>query len=358
MEVAREQNGQNIVFKKVCDVENPVSFAELKSTPALANMEFFKNQMGTLFKLSAEEFSTIEKMAGGTHNTYTRDDFLSEVFMDSSQYDRIAGVLKAKKNIILLGAPGVGKTYAAKRLAYALMGEKEERRVQMIQFHQSYSYEDFIMGFRPCEDGNGFTLKTGAFYDFCKRAEANSGKDFYFIIDEINRGNLSKIFGELFMLIESDKRNQSLRLLYQDEDFSVPDNVYLIGLMNTADRSLAMLDYALRRRFAFIKMKPGFETEGFKNFEQELNSPTFSALIEQVKQINSDIEKDESLGEGFKIGHSFFCDIKPEEKDIEERLTNIVEYELIPLIEEYWFDESAKAADYSEKLRKALKQAE
>lgn len=136
------------------------------------------------------------------------------------------------------GAPGVGKTYAAKRIAYSMMGVKDKERVAMIQFHQSYSYEDFIMGFRPSKDG--FELRKGVFYNFCKVAEIDNENKYFFIIDEINRGNLSKILGELFMLIERDKRGIMLQLLYADEKFFVPENVYIIGMMNTADRSLAM----------------------------------------------------------------------------------------------------------------------
>ncbi len=157
----------------------------------------------------------------------------------------------------------MGKTYAAKRLAYSMMGVKDIERVMMVQFHQSYSYEDFIMGFRP--SSTGFELRKGVFYNFCKKAEIDSDNEYFFIIDEINRGNLSKIFGELFMLIENDKRGNALQLLYSDEKFAVPKNVYIIGMMNTADRSLAMLDYALRRRFAFFDIKPGFKTPGFQS---------------------------------------------------------------------------------------------
>ena len=183
-----------------------------------------------------------------TYDPYTADDFLHDVFMDEDRYNILKALLLTKKNVILQGAPGVGKTFAAKRLAYSIMGEKDTNRVKMVQFHQSYSYEDFIMGFRPTE--TGFELKKGVFYEFCRKASEDD-RPYFFIIDEINRGNLSKIFGELFMLIESDKRGVELQLLYADEQFSIPSNVYIIGMMNTADRSLAMLDYALRRRFAF-----------------------------------------------------------------------------------------------------------
>ena len=143
---------------------------------------------------------------------YDEAEFLKDVYMDEEEYDTLVNLIRIKKNVILQGAPGVGKTFAAKRLAYSMMGIKDQERVMMIQFHQSYSYEDFIMGFRPSE--SGFELKKGAFYNFCKKAEIDSDNEYFFIIDEINRGNLSKIFGELFMLIESDKRGIQLQLLY------------------------------------------------------------------------------------------------------------------------------------------------
>ena len=284
------------------------------------------------------------------NDPYAPEDFLNDVYMDEHSYETLVSLIRTKKNVILQGAPGVGKTYAAKRLAYSMMGEKDADRVMMVQFHQSYSYEDFIMGFRPSE--KGFELKHGAFYTFCKKAEEDSDNEYFFIIDEINRGNLSKIFGELFMLIESDKRNIELRLLYANEKFSVPANVYIIGMMNTADRSLAMLDYALRRRFAFFEMKPGFETDGFRTYRMGLHSERFDRLIQCVENLNNVIAADESLGEGFCIGHSYFCNLK--EAD-EQTLSNIVEFELIPLLKEYWFDEPTKVKDWTNNLRSAIK---
>ena len=258
-----------------------------------------------------------------------------------------------KGKITLCAAyPGVGKTYAAKRLAYSMMGVKDVERVMMVQFHQSYSYEDFIMGFRP--SATGFELKKGAFYNFCKKAEVDSDNEYFFIIDEINRGNLSKIFGELFMLIENDKRGNALQLLYSDEKFAVPKNVYIIGMMNTADRSLAMLDYALRRRFAFFDIKPGFETPGFREYRMALDNEKFNKLINCVENLNGVIASDESLGEGFCIGHSYFCNLQPDTID-DSWLYGVVEYELIPLLKEYWFDEPMKVKDWSENLRSAIK---
>lgn len=281
---------------------------------------------------------------------YETEDFLSEVFMTEDEYYALVGLIRNKKNVILQGAPGVGKTFVARRLAYSMMGEKDKSRVMMVQFHQSYSYEDFIMGFRPTE--TGFELKKGTFYNFCKEAEIDSDNEYFFIIDEINRGNLSKIFGELFMLIENDKRGVQLQLLYSNEKFSVPKNVYIIGMMNTADRSLALLDYALRRRFSFYEMKPGFETEGFISYQDSLDSAKFNSLIECVKTLNERIAEDDSLGEGFRIGHSYFCNLKVAS---DEALESIVNYELIPLLKEYWFDEPSKVREWSDRLRRAIK---
>ena len=216
----------------------------------------------------------------------------------------------------------------------------------MVQFHQSYSYEDFIMGFRPL--ATGFELKKGIFYNFCKKAEIDSDNDYFFIIDEINRGNLSKIFGELFMLIENDKRGTEIQLLYADEMFSIPKNVYIIGMMNTADRSLAMMDYALRRRFAFYDMKPGFDSEGFRSYRSLLNNETFNRLIACINDLNTVITNDDSLGEGFCIGHSYFCNL---DTINDKTLSSIVEYEIIPLLKEYWFDEPSKIRDWCDRLR-------
>lgn len=288
-----------------------------------------------------------------TYPAYTPEDFLSDVFMSSEDYTTLVQLLRKKKNVILQGAPGVGKTYAAKRLAYSMMGVKDQERVAMVQFHQSYSYEDFIMGFRPCS--NGFELRQGAFYTFCKKAQDDPDNEYFFIIDEINRGNLSKIFGELFMLIESDKRGgMGLQLLYADERFSVLANVLIIGMMNTADRSLAMMDYALRRRFAFFDMAPGFATEGFRSYQESLHSDRFDRLIACVESLNQAISEDESLGDGFRIGHSSFCNLTPETLT-DSDLTGIVRFELVPLLREYWFDEPQKVKDWTARLESAVK---
>ena len=283
---------------------------------------------------------------------YDIETFLEEVYMEKESYENLVALIKRKKNIILQGAPGVGKTFVAKRLAYSMLGTKNDSHIMMVQFHQSYSYEDFIMGYRPTA-GNGFELKHGAFYNFCKKAEADRQHEYFFIIDEINRGNLSKIFGELFMLIENDKRNVELPLLYSEEKFAIPSNVYLIGTMNTADRSLAMLDYALRRRFSFYEMNPSFTQDRFQTYQKKLDNKKFNNLIECVKQLNAEIMGDESLGEGFYIGHSYFCNL--DKNDVDNILAEIVSFELIPLLKEYWFDEPEKVNKWTIRLMDAIK---
>lgn len=289
---------------------------------------------------------------------YGKSNFLKEVFIDEDEYDQLATMLMLKKNLILQGPPGVGKTYMAKRLAYSIIGYKDRKRVQVIQFHQSYGYEDFMIGYRPTE--TGFTIEHGPFYDFCKKAEKKRGP-YFFIIDEINRGNVSKIFGELLMLIEQDKRNEKINLLYTKEAFSVPENVYIIGMMNTADRSLALIDYALRRRFSFFDVKPAFDKSLFDmEISKTRNPKKIHQLIKYVKKLNMAISRDESLGAGFEIGHSYFCNApgnSVEEKKLDQWIDMIVEYELIPLIKEYWFDDPDKILEWSAKLRKAKKES-
>ena len=317
----------------------------------LTNISAYPDYVQKLLDLFAEDSpEEVSEQKEIKYPPYSKDDFLNEVYMDEDTYNTLTELLEAKNNVILQGAPGVGKTFAAKRLAYSIMGQKDTSRVAMVQFHQSYSYEDFIQGYRPSKEG--FELENGAFYKFCKEAEEDNERPYFFIIDEINRGNLSKILGELMMLIEKDKRGEKIKLLYSNEWFTVPQNVRIIGMMNTADRSLALMDYALRRRFAFFDFVPAFYSEGFKNYLAEKNSPKLESLITVVESLNNTISSDESLGDGFRIGHSYFC---TDDEITDEWLKYVVEYEVIPLIKEYWFDEPTKVRDWSATLRSAIK---
>lgn len=343
--ISAEQDGEEIYFEKVEGLTSPIDYTTLKGCPELERMEYFQNPQGSLFKLTRGEYDFIVDLIREENplqpesaiDIYTKDDFLEEVYMTETRYENLVAVLRNKKNIILQGAPGVGKTFAAKRLAYSMMGEKDESRIEFVQFHQNYSYEDFMMGYKPVEDG--FELKYGIFYRFCQKAANQPDKDYFFIIDEINRGNMSKIFGELLMLIERDYRGTKATLAYNGLTFSVPRNLYIIGMMNTADRSLAMIDYALRRRFSFFEVEPGFDSDGFIQYQNGLNNETLNELVSRVKDLNKEIALDKSLGKGFCIGHSYFCG-----RDVctEEWLHSIVDYDILPMLSEYWFDDATK----------------
>mgnify|MGYP001193201134 CR=1 FL=1 len=359
--IAHENDGKMLYIEKKETLSNPIDYAVLKETPELQNMEFFSNPNGSLFRVTPEEYDIIldiireqnPKNPGVSEGQdllrYTREDFLKDVYMDEQKYDSLRSLLENKKNIILQGAPGVGKTYAARRLAYSILGRQDDDKIEFVQFHQNYSYEDFIMGYKP--QGDSFELRYGIFYRFCVKAENNPNEKYFFIIDEINRGNLSKIFGELLMLIENQYRGTKVTLAYNGLPFSVPQNLYIIGMMNTADRSLALIDYALRRRFSFFEMVPAFYSEGFRNYQKRLNNEQFDALIEKVKLLNQEIASDESLGPGFCIGHSYFCS---QDECTESWLSEIIEYDIIPLLQEYWFDDNAKRQKWENILRGVL----
>ena len=352
--ISKESDGERICFRKVETLAAPVELSEIKTVPELANMEFLINPNGSFFHLTEKEYVALLNLIreendsiqpDKTFEKYTKDDFLKEVFMDGKDFDTLQHLIRMKKNVILQGAPGVGKTFCARRLAQAMMGEKDESRIALIQFHQNYSYEDFVMGYKPVE--GTFELQKGIFYKFCMLAANHPDKEYFFIIDEINRGNLSKIFGELLMLIEKDYRGEKLTLAYKDEKFSVPGNLYLIGMMNTADRSLALIDYALRRRFSFFEMNPGFDSEGFKAYLKGKNNERLNELVELVKELNRQIATDDSLGQGFKIGHSYLC---TGEVVTDEWLKEVVNYDILPMLQEYWFDNRAEVDRWANRL--------
>ena len=287
---------------------------------------------------------------------YTFQDDTEKPFINDDVFNQAVSLLQRKKNIILQGPPGVGKTFIARKIAYHIMNHIDNSCIEMVQFHQSYNYEDFIQGLKPTLKGN-FEVRNGIFYDFCILAKNNTNNKYFFIIDEINRGNLSKIFGELLMLIESDKRKESyaIKLTYSDNDnakFYIPDNLYIIGTMNTADRSLAIVDYALRRRFAFISLEPEFG-EKFKAFlaNSGISNGLINHICHSINEVNKEIQNDSNLGKDFKIGHSYFCSFKNQENEA-EWWNNIINFELQPLFEEIWFDNPNKVSDLINILKK------
>ena len=309
------------------------------------------------------------------NGTYTIQSMLDEgVFLEHEEIERMKEILQNKKNLILQGPPGVGKTFIARKLAYVLMGEKADARITSVQFHQSYSYEDFVGGLRPDVSGDQqliFTPQDGTFLKLCDRARDDSDNKYVMLIDEVNRGNLSRVFGELLMLIEADKRTEdnAIELQHQtsssrgadnndDDDgkadkFFVPENVYIIGTMNLADRSLTGMNIAMRRRFGFVELEPQFDKNVFtKWLSDKTNMPNDmqTRIHSKMSALNDAIAKDISLGKNYAVGHSFFCPSE-EVTDWEEWYKRVVDYEIRPLLEEYWFDKLEEANKHVKDLK-------
>lgn len=345
-----DDEGEVITFKIIEFVSNQVTWEQLKQNDSLSGCRIMRNNQGSLFPLEETDFSTIYNLCSTVEDrleSYTIEEADKDLFLEREDIERMGQTLKRKKNIILQGAPGVGKTYLAKRLAFLQMGKKDLNRIEMVQFHQSYAYEDFIRGFRP-NDAGKFTLANGIFFEFCNKARRDPNNDYFFVIDEINRGNLSKIFGELLMLIESDKRGEeyALPLTYRREGevkFYVPANLHIIGTMNTADRSLAIVDYALRRRFAFFDIVPRYKEKFRKHLEASSISADLAGKIAiKLHELNNKISQDKDLGAGFMVGHSYFCHIPLDISSAEDWYKEIIDQEIRPLLNEYWYDNEGK----------------
>lgn len=347
------------------------SLADMRDRSALPDGVWSKHQ--TVIALNADEQEAFHRLitSAPAAPVYGYFDMLNDgVFLELEDIRRMDGVLRGKKNIILQGPPGVGKTFVTKRLAYVLMGERADSRIASVQFHQSYAYEDFVGGYRPgLNDDNQlvFEARDGSFLQLCERARIDPERRYVMLIDEINRGNLSRVFGELLMLIEADKRSERHAVALQHRvamvdrgsansaSFYVPPNVYIIGTMNLADRSLTGMNVAMRRRFGFAELRPQF---GEARFRKWLNDTKFAddesmpkgmqrEIHRRIARLNETIANDSSLGKQYAVGHSFFCpdpDRDPPDGDWDEWYKMVVDYEIRPLLEEYWFDapETAK----------------
>ena len=284
-------------------------------------------------------------------------------FIARGELENILRRLQSKKNIILQGPPGTGKTWLAKRLAYALIGAKDKDKLKAIQFHSNISYEDFVIGYRPSSDGT-LKLKPGPFLQMIHKAQNDDTNEKYVVvIEEINRGNPARVFGEMLTLLEADKREEgeALQLSYGEDEVFVPPNLFVIGTMNVADRSLALVDFALRRRFAFIDLQPNFgdEWKNWVNKETHIPKEFLEKIGQRIRQLNGIITNDPSLGEQYKIGHSYFTpDGNTIEVDYKKDYTawyrEVIKTEIEPLLREYWFDAPDDAKKEAEKLSEEI----
>ena len=315
------------------------------------------------------EISTPDTREGETRESepvgtqaYTVDSIMREgCFLEESRLRVILEILRTKKNLILQGPPGTGKTWLAKRLAFALLGRRTESRVRPLQFHPSLSYEDFVRGWRPGANQR-LQLVDGPFLNAIRDAQDDPANNLVVVIEEINRGNPAQIFGEMLTLLEVDKRSskEALALNYpmnSTERIHIPSNLHVIGTMNVADRSLALVDFALRRRFAFVDLDPIFGVR-WRNWVSK-NCRIDTTFLADVKQrlsaLNETISEDRMLGPQFRVGHSF---VTPATgtivSDPREWFRQVVNTEIGPLLGEYWFDDPDKARSEREKLLRNL----
>ena len=264
--------------------------------------------------------------------------------------------LKSRKNLILQGPPGTGKTYLAKRLGFALLGHKSDSEVRQFQFHPGMAYEDFVRGWRPVVDGK-LELRDGPLLEAIAEAKSKPNSKVVIVIEEINRGNPANVLGEMLTLLEVDKRKEEYALAlsyprYDNERVYVPDNLYVIGTMNVADRSLALLDFALRRRFAFYNLEPIFGDSWrlWVSRQCGISDEFLRKIAARLDELNKTISENKSLGARFKIGHSY---VTPNEKinDPDNWFNHVVETEIGPLLDEYWFDDPDTARNNKNKLR-------
>ena len=292
---------------------------------------------------------------------YSVDDIVQDgCFVEQQRISNILERLRSKKNLILQGPPGTGKTWLAKRLAWALVGWKDASHVRAVQFHPNLSYEDFVRGWRPSSDGK-LELMDGLFLEIVAAARGDAEGAYVLVIEEINRGNPAQILGEMLTLLEADKRNpdNALELTYKregEQGIHLPPNLYLVGTMNIADRSLALVDLALRRRFAFVDLMPEIDKRWQTWVKKQcgFDDSVLSDIQERMANLNQTIESDSKLGRQFQIGHSYVTPPPGIETDPSTWYRDVVKSEIGPLLDEYWFDEPSKAQGEREKLLEGL----
>lgn len=348
--VEKELENNIISFKKIETLTEYIQRTSIEQNREIVNLEAFRNQEGIFFKVSLIEFKSLYNIIRELNPTatymvypeYSKEDFLKEVYFDSEEYDELRELIETRKNVVLQGPPGVGKTYIAKKMAYSILGKKDSGKILNIQFHPNYSCDEFIEGFRP-DDIGIYKYRQGCFKEFCNKARNDKKNKYFLLIDEINRGDVIKIFGDTFMLLEPDKRGKEyyVELPASKERFYIPNNLFIIGTMNIADKEQSMSDYAVRRRFCFYNVTAIFDNENFKREYEK--SPLVARVVAKIKEINA------SLDESKKIGHCYFCNVKSDKEFI-----RTIKYELIPLVEEYFKNEEKTKNKIVQELLKAI----
>ncbi len=323
------------------------------ATPSAALEDFFEDE--------EQEGDDAEAAAP----SYAAADILNDgCFLGEGTIKDILARIESKRNLVLQGPPGTGKTWLAKRLAYALIGSKDPRftrnRLRVMQFHPSLSYEDFVRGWRPSGDGK-LSLVDGVFLEIVEAAKAEPDRPFVLVIEEVNRGNPAQIFGEILTLLEDSKRSaeEAMELAYRrgsSERVYVPRNLYVIGTMNIADRSLALVDLALRRRFAFVTLEPQLNGAWRQWCAGRGLAADFVDLIEQrMAALNEEIAQDRSLGPQYRIGHSYVTPVAGAAiTDARAWFRDVVHTEIVPLLQEYWFDSAEKVTAAEGRLKEGL----
>ena len=350
-EVEKEFKDNMLCFKKIETFTEYVRRSDIEQNREVVNIEPFRYQEGIFFKLAEEEYKALyniiremnPKHTYMVYPEYSKKDFLKECFYESDEYDELKDLILTRKNVILQGPPGTGKTYLAKRMVFSILGKKDTEKLLNVQFHPKYSVDEFIEGFRP-DDIGIYKYREGCFKYFCNEARNDKKNKYFLLIDEINRGDVIKVFGDTFMLLEPDKRGKEnyVELPASKERFYIPENLYIIGTMNIADQEQTMSDYAVRRRFSFYNVNPIFDNSDFVKYCSK--SSLKLKIIEAVKEINGMVSGNK------QIGHCYFC---KDENDKE--LIRTVKYELIPLVEEYFKDEPQIRDVIIKKLEKAMK---